>query len=114
MVYLSKDRKLKHLTGRPVKDFDPKVEHWNGDMISYLKTRSSPAREQVDFILSHLEGQAREEIRYREGKDIEDPQVMLYILLESFGNTHQASTLQSNFCDRRQKSDETLRGFSHS
>ena len=35
------------------------------DIRSYITARSLGKTEQVDFITAHLEGQAREEIRYR-------------------------------------------------
>ena len=62
LVFASKMRKVEKFSGKPchgvsVYEFE--------EMTRLLKTRPTPQEEQVDFVLSHLEGPAKEEIRFR-------------------------------------------------
>ena len=55
-------RKVEKFSGKPghgvsVYEFE--------EMTRLLKTRPTPQEEQVDFVLSHLEEPAKEEIRFR-------------------------------------------------
>ena len=61
------------------------------------------------FITSHLEGPAKEEIRLYPSKDRNNPQRLLEILQEAFGEKRSLPQLLKAFYDRRQKEGESLR-----
>ena len=68
--------------------------------------------EQCDLILSHLEGSARHEVRYRPGEATRSPQRILDILLDVFGEKRSVSQLQEQFYLRKQLDGETIRSYS--
>ena len=68
--------------------------------------------EQYDLILSHLEGSARHEVRYRPGEATRSPQRILDILLDVFGEKRSVSQLQEQFYLRKQLDGETIRSYS--
>lgn len=70
--------------------------------------------EKLDFITSHLEGAAREEVRLFPKDDCENPECILDILLEAFGEKRSLPQLLKLFYERRQQEGESLRAYSHS
>jgi hypothetical protein len=77
-----------------------------------LKTRSTSGGEKVNFIISHLGGPAREEVRYRSAAEKKRPQDVLGILKEVFGDRGTVSEIFANFYQCQQE-DESLQGYSH-
>lgn len=78
-----------------------------------LKSRPTNIEEQVDFLISHLEGPAKEEIRYRPSSKKNTPQKILVILKEAFGERATTSELMAEFYQSSQDPYETFRDFSH-
>lgn len=78
-----------------------------------LKTRPATTEEQVDFLISHLEGPAKDEIRYRASPEKNTPQKILTILKDAFGERATTSELMTEFYQCKQDYSETLRDFSH-
>ena len=64
VVYMKSDRKFPKFAGRPEKDSDPDVIEWITDMREYIASKSSKDHH-VDFIMDHLTGSAKSEIRLR-------------------------------------------------
>ncbi len=59
-----------------------------------------------------MEGEAREEIRYRSRNEREDPDQIIQVLRELYGCTKSYIALQESFFSRRQQDEETLVEFS--
>lgn len=78
-----------------------------------LKTRPATTEEQVDFLISHLEGPAKDEIRYKASPEKNTPQNILTILKDAFGERATTSELMTEFYQCKQDYSETLRDFSH-
>ena len=70
--------------------------------------------EQCDFITSHLEGEARREIRYRPTEELTTPSRLIGVLLDVFGEKRSVSQLQELFYLRKQTEGESIRRYSGS
>ena len=78
-----------------------------------IKSRTTADDEKVNFIISHLEGAAREEIRYRPASEKKKPREVLAILHEVFGDKGTLSELFSEFLQCQQGEEQSLQEFSH-
>lgn len=65
------------------------------------------------FVYDHLDGEARNEIRYRPSTVREDPNEIFKTLREVYGRSQSFVTLQQKFFDRKQHEGESLQEFSH-
>ncbi|KAK3107619.1 hypothetical protein FSP39_018455 [Pinctada imbricata] len=81
VVFTPRERKIEKFSGRKDKQT---VDEFIEDIELTLKTRPTSDDEKVNFIISHLEGPAREEIRYRPPTDKKKPRDVLEILREVF------------------------------
>ena len=79
-----------------------------------MSARDMSRGEKLDFITSHLEGAAREEVRLFPKEDRENPDHILDILLEAFGEKRSLTQLLKLFYERRQRDGESVRVYSHS
>jgi len=71
--------------------------------------------EKVDFIMSHMDGPAKEEVRMYSEKERSNPNFLLDVLARAFGEKRSSSQLLKMFYVRKQKENETLRtGYSYS
>lgn len=112
LTYLPKDRKIKTFSGKPRTDTDISVDDWIDDVESIFATRKRSIGEQVDLIYSHLEGEAKDEIKYR--LDIRNnPDAILECLRRVFGHRESVTVLQKDFFDRIQRESETIRQYSY-
>lgn len=68
---------------------------------------------QAYFIFYHLEGEAKDKIRYRPRVEREDPQKSLPILRELHGCSKSYYVLQEKFFGRKQLEGESLQEYSH-
>lgn len=69
--------------------------------------------DQAYFIYDHLEGEAKDEIRYRTRAEREDPKRILAILQDMYGCTKSYVSMQQAFFSRKQQEGESLQEFSH-
>ena len=111
VVFAPKQRKVEKFSGR---DGTQTVYEFVEEMLRVLKSRPTPPEEQADFILSHLEGPAKEELRYRSPGEKKDPNAILDLLSEAFAERSTASELMSDFYSTKQESGQSLREYSHS
>ncbi|CAC5405216.1 unnamed protein product [Mytilus coruscus] len=95
------------------KDGEQTVEEFIDEVELFATTRPTSSEEKVDFILSHLEGPAREELRYRSASEKKTPATVLGILREVFGERSTISELLSDFYQCRQKEGQSLQEYSH-
>lgn len=64
------------------------------------------------FLFDYLEGEAREELKYRSSAERKDPDRVLAILQELYGCAESYVALQEAFFSRKQQEGETLQEFS--
>ena len=97
-VFTPKPRKVEKFSGR--KGEGQSVYEFIDDIVRVLKTRPTSNEEKVDYLISHLDGPAKEEIRYRAPSLKKDPQQVLDILRETFGekSTILSYQNQSELC----------------
>ena len=86
VVFTPKQRKLEKYSGRPG-ETDANVYEFVEEFQRVLRTRPTSTEEQVDFLTSHLQGAAREKVRYRSPEEKNTPQK------EAFGEKATVSQL---------------------
>ena len=64
--------------------------------------------EKADFIMSHLEGPAKKEVRMYSKKERSNPDFLLEVITQAFGEKRSSSQLLKLFYERKQKENETL------
>ena len=109
IMYVPKERKLKKFGGHPKTDSDQTAEEFIDDARSAIASMRS--KDQIDFLLSHLEGAAKSEVRLR--KECKNAETIFSVLAECFGDNRSGPQLLRQFYDRKQKEGESLRVFSH-
>lgn len=77
-----------------------------------MRAQHLSGADQAFFLFNHLEGEAREEIKYRSSAERGDPDRVLAILQELYGCSESYVALQEAFFSRRQQEGETLQEFS--
>ena len=110
-IYLPRERKCPRFSGQAT---DPMpVREWVEEARRAVGGRHMSQGEQALFILDHLDGEAKKEIRFRPSTDRSNPDKILEILIEIFGCTKSFITLQKQFFQRKQLEGESVREFSH-
>lgn len=109
VVYIPRERKCPVFRGSS----GITVEDWVEEIKACVRMRQMHPFEQAYYIYDHLEGEAKDEIRYRPREDREDPDKILSILQEMYGCAKSHVSLQQSFFSRRQLEGETLQEFSH-
>ena len=109
LFYIPRERKcptFRGTSGIPVED-------WNEEMRATLRARQLRPIDQAYFIYDHLEGEAKDEIRYRPKAEREDPERIFAILQDLYGCPKSYVSLQQSVFSRRQLDGESLQEFSH-
>ncbi|KAL4004410.1 P2Y purinoceptor 4 [Sarotherodon galilaeus] len=107
-VVVPRDRKCPMFNGRT----GINISEWVEEVQACMRARHLSVADQAFFIFDHLEGEAREEIKFRPNSERGDPARVLTILKELYGNAQSYVTLQQAFFSRRQREGETLQEFS--
>ena len=111
VVLMKSDRKFPKFAGRPVKDSDPDVDEWITDMREHIQ--STPSKDDhVAFIMDHLTGSAKSEVRLRPSEDRETGDQILHILEKVFDTKDTVTQLQQRFYQRDKREGETLESYS--
>lgn len=110
-IYLPRERKCPRFSGR-ASDSLPVVE-WVDEARRSLGMRYMSQSEQALFILDHLDGEAKNEIRFRSAAEKNDPEKIFNILIEIYGCTKSFIALQKQFFQRKQLEGESIWEFSH-
>lgn len=110
-LYIPRERKIRPFTGR--RGDDRPVDEFVAEVERLVRARSMSEDEQVDFIMSLLEGSALEEIKMRTVTASLGPGKMLQVLVEVFGEKRSVPQLWRIFYGRKQKDSETIREYSH-
>lgn len=104
---LPSERKLKAFSGTD----SPAISHFIEEVQAALKLRKLNGVEAADFILSYLEGAARQEIRHQPKSVSTNPDQILKTLKETFGERRSLGSLMREICNRVQKDGETVAEF---
>ncbi|KAK0136672.1 hypothetical protein N1851_027175 [Merluccius polli] len=88
------------------------IAEWTEEIRACMRVRHLSAADQALFVFDHLEGEAREEIRFRPRVEREDPVKVFAILRELYGCAQSYVTLQQAFFSRRQQEGESLQEYS--
>ncbi len=107
-VFIPRDHKCPKFNGRTGID----VNEWVEEARACMRARHMSTVDQAFFLIDHLEGEAREELRYRSGVERRDPDQIIAALRELYGCTRSYVVLQELFFSRRQQEGETLVEFS--
>lgn len=108
LVVVPRDRKCPMFNGRS----GIGIVEWVEEVQACARARHLSAADQALFIFDHLEGEAKEEIRFRSDEERRDPARVLAILTELYGCSQSYVTLQQAFFSRHQQEGETLQEFS--
>ena len=109
VVYLPKEKKCTVFTGGSSANF----YDWVDEINATLGYRSYNGAEKAAYIYEHLGGEARQEIKYRTQVERANPEQVINILQEIYGQPQSLTKLQKQFFDRRQRDGETVREYSH-
>lgn len=107
-VFIPRDRKCPIFSGRAGIGFD----EWEEEVQACMRARHLSLADQAFFLYDHLEGEAREEIKYRPAAERTDPMKIRTILRELYGCTQSHVSLQEAFYSRKQQDGESLLEFS--
>jgi DNA-binding protein YbaB len=88
------------------------LEDWLLEAKSAVEAQSLTGKKAGDFLLNHLEGSAKLEIKYA-GDDRDDPDKIYELLRKAFGDKSNKIQCFDNFRARKQGERESLQDFSH-
>lgn len=112
-VYVTKETaRIPKLKGVPKKDDDIEVAEWIDDVRRHLASSRLSNQEKTDFIVQHLSGSAKWEIKFRTDLEKSTPEDILQIIQTVFGDPESVSTLQEAFWRRNQKQNESTLDYS--
>jgi hypothetical protein len=92
---------------------DGDVEAFAAAALRYLACSSMDTGTAIEWLLSALEGCAREEVLQRMDTGIDRPQDILSVLLDTFRVQRSIAVLQRDFYNSRQSTGESLLTFAH-
>ena len=98
------------LSGRPATDQEPEVIEWAEDMRRMTADMSNP--EGVQFILDHLAGTAKDEVRLCPAADRDTPEKIIRHVLNALCPQDTPSSRWREFYSRVQQAGETPQEFS--
>lgn len=108
LVFIPRDRKCSKFNGRS----GIGISEWVEEVQACMRARHLSVADQSFFLFDHLEGEAREEIKYRPVEERENPTKIIAALKEVYGCSRSYIALQEAFFSRRQQEGETLLEFS--
>lgn len=109
LIYVPRERKCPVFRGRT----GISLADWLEEVKASMRVRHLSIFDKAHFLYDHLEGEAREEIKFRPSEDRDNPDKVIKILTELYGCPDSYIVLQENFFSRRQLEGETLQEFSH-
>lgn len=109
LLYVPRERKCPLFRG----NVGLNIVEWIEEVRASIRARHLAPIDQAYFIYDHLEGEAKNEIRYRSKEEREDPEKILSILQELYGCSQSYVALQEDFFSRKQLEGESLQEYSH-
>lgn len=108
LVFVPRDRKCSMFRGRT----GIALSEWLEEAQACIRVRHLSSVDQAFFLFDHLEGEAREEIKYRSAEERSDPTKITAILQDLYGCSESYVTLQEAFFSHRQQEGESLLEYS--
>lgn len=108
LLVIPRDRKCPTFNGKT----GIGITEWEEELRACARARHLSSLDQALFIFDHLDGEAKEEIKFRSSPVREDPEQVLAILKELYGPAQSYVTLQQEFFSRHQREGESLLEFS--
>lgn len=108
LVYIPRDRKCPMFRGHT----GISLSEWVEEVEACMRARHLSRTDQAYYMIDHLEGEARSEIRYRSHDEQKDPDQIISILQNLYGCADSYVALQEAFFSRKQQEGETLQEFS--
>ena len=108
-VVVKRERRLRNFSGSEAET----VTEWIEDAHAMISVQVLTGKEAADYLLSHLEGPARQEVRCRPADQLNDADALFKNLRETFGERASVSQLLRNFYERKQMEGETITEYSH-
>lgn len=108
LIFVPRDRKCPTFRGKSGMGF----AQWLEEVQACMRARHLSVADQAFFLYDHLEGEAREEVKYRPSEERSDPDKIIALLQELYGCSESYVALQEAFFSRRQHEGETLLEFS--
>lgn len=112
LVYLPRERRCPKFQGKTMAG-GLSIDDWVEEARTSIRARHMSKVDQAIFLYDHLEGEARNEIKYRSKEEREDPETVFKILIELYGCSQSYVGLYKQFFERRQKEGESLNEYSH-
>ncbi len=107
-VFIPRDRRCPKFNGRS----GVGINEWVEEAQACMRSRHLSVADKAFFLFDHLEGEARDEIKYRPAGEREAPEKIITALKELYGCSKSYVALQEAFFSRRQHDGETLLEFS--
>lgn len=98
-LYLPRERKCSKFTAAPGKG-SLSLEEWIEEVEACIRSKHMSTVDKALFVYDHLDGEARNEIRYRPSVVREDHNEIFKALREVYGCSQSFVTLQQKFFDR--------------
>lgn len=111
-LYLPRERRCPKFSGSTAAG-SPSVEEWIEEAESCIRLRYMSELDKALFLYDHLEGEARNEIKYRPSAVRENHVQIMTVLKEVYGCSKSYVHWQQRFFDRKQRENESLFEFSH-
>lgn len=108
LIFLPRDRKCPMFRGTT----GTSLGEWLEEAQACMRARHLSSADQAFFLYDHLEGEAREEIKYRPSVERSDPNKIISILQDLYGCAESYVSLQEAFFSRRQQEGESLLEYS--
>nr|XP_055067488.1 uncharacterized protein LOC129448847 [Misgurnus anguillicaudatus]XP_055067489.1 uncharacterized protein LOC129448847 [Misgurnus anguillicaudatus]XP_055067490.1 uncharacterized protein LOC129448847 [Misgurnus anguillicaudatus]XP_055067491.1 uncharacterized protein LOC129448847 [Misgurnus anguillicaudatus] len=108
LVFVPRERRCPKFNGKS----GVSIDEWVEEAQACMRARYMGTSEQAFFLFDHLEGEAREEIRYRPEAERGDPVKVIKALQDLYGCSQSYVALQEAFFSRKQQEGETLLEFS--
>ena len=112
LVHVARDRPCPSFSGGPGED-TLSVEAWITEVRHCWEGRVWTVAEQAIFILDHLTGNAKAEVEFHPESERNSPDKLFALLLEHFRSSQSYVHPLAQFCQRHQRSDESVREFSY-
>lgn len=107
-VFVPRDRRCPKFNGKS----GLTIDEWVEEAQACMRLRYMSVADKAFFLIDHLEGEAREEIRYRSDLERGDPNRIIQALRDVYGCSQSYVALQEAFFSRKQLEGETLLEFS--
>ncbi|XP_071947621.1 uncharacterized protein [Antedon mediterranea] len=105
-VYVLPEKKMRHFVGAEGECVESFVE----DIKAAIKVRKLRGQNAADFVVSHLEGAARREIRHRP-RVADDSELILRTLQDTFGERMSLNTIMRQIYNAIQKRGQSISDY---